>query len=843
MKLADAPISASHEHALGVCFGKLEGITDGILSGWAVALTSEPHKPAIEILADGFVIGLCRADVYRRDLVADLDGDGCFGFLYRLPLSLLTCRARLSARFANTAIPLDNTLQLPLPDSRLPASQQAGYVVADTGLALSGWCWLGASSETASHIEVYENGECICTQALHFIPPTQIGHQAPDHDLGGVTTGFMLHLPMMLADGKVHSLQVKTDQGVELQGSPVNICAIIEGVAAFAHQAVNTNTVTIKDTARTDHTAANKNTKPEKQNSAAHVSNVTPIRQIIDTLSFRLPAAVDFTDYATWFEAFGAAPPTKPHKQTRTKQCIVALYGQGDLQITLRSLQQQTTWPLLLCVVDGDPIQIQAVIKQLSIPRGQWQVVTQDHVVQLKTTTAQQAWLVPLRWGDQLLPNALGLFAEQLWVSGADMVYADIDRGARDGTPTSPWFKPDWDLDLFLAGHLLSQGLAFKLSLLKPEAAQTSKLVDWAAHAVARMLEQPPIKNVPKISHLPYVLYRSQVSPAEPISAEALTQCLQAIAPKARLDTNTRKTPYGYRVRWPLPKRLPRVSIIIPTRDQAALLEVCLRSVTSTDYPNIELIVVDNDSVEPATAKVFKRYHKRIDQLIRHPGQFNFARINNQAASLASGEILCFLNNDIEALHTDWLSEMVAQLLRPHVGICGAKLLWPNDIVQHAGVTLGLHGLAGHQGNLWHDGDAGYEGYNQMVRQASAVTAACLLIRREDFFAVGGFDEAAFAVAFNDVDLCLKIRAQHKLVVWTPHARLRHHESVSRGNDTAPHQAARLEKEKAALRSRWGEVIMNDPYYNRNLSLKTFSHAALAFPPRQIPETPLATAS
>ena len=206
--------------------------------------------------------------------------------------------------------------------------------------------------------------------------------------------------------------------------------------------------------------------------------------------------------------------------------------------------------------------------------------------------------------------------------------------------------------------------------------------------------------------------------------------------------------------------------------------------------------------------------------------------MNNRAVEVAQGELIALINNDIEVLESDWLNEMVRQLLRPNVGAVGAKLLWANNFVQHGGVLLGQHGLAGHIGNDWHSNDSGYFGMNQRVRGVSAVTAACLLCRREDYIAVGGLNEIELPVNFNDVDFCLRLGKLGKRILWTPHARLRHLESASRGKDLLPEQQARFEREKRYMRKNWTAVFTHDPFYNCNLNLDRYSHAGLAIPPR-----------
>jgi GT2 family glycosyltransferase len=806
MKLIDQPLAQY--------LGALEGYADGYVLGWAWSSSNHYDKPVIEILVDDFPVGLTRADIYRSDLVNELNGDGCYGYLYKLPSSLLTTKLRITARFANTDIYLERKLAQTNNATQAPPTSDFGCVVADTGLTLTGWCWLNEPQLLGEEIRVHEAGKLICSQALIGTRPAQVGFQIQEKNIGGRYCGFMIHLPLALADGKPHSLDVSISSGLRLQGSPVTVCAIQEGLSSII---------------------AKVNIKPAK-----------PLTQIVEKLAFRLPASVDFVDYPAWYEAFGKVETKKsPLLASKVRQCVIALYGTGNLRATIDSLISQSVEKLHLHSSEEQWSAVQAALNEVRHKRTLFEhISTQTLLNWCGDNTYQDTWIVPVRSGDILLPHAIEQFSSALFQHDASVAYSDTDAISEDHKPAKPWFKPDWDLDLFLAGRLLADGVAFKLGLLNDDTLLNMPIGDWAAHAVQQILQQDVQQSLSvtdksknessaQVKHLPHILYRCGDTKPRSQSAEAIEKCLHTLTTKAVLQTETSVARCGYRVRWPLPDVLPKVSIIIPTRDHADLLDKCLSSLQITDYPALEIVVIDNNSIEPATEKIFKKHKKNINQLIKEPGRFNFSRINNQAVQCASGELLCFLNNDIEVLHPDWLKEMVSQVSRPEVGICGAKLLWPNRMVQHAGVTLGLHGLAGHQGHLWEENDDGYYGYNQIVRQASAVTAACLLMRRSDFLAVGGFDESRFAVAFNDVDLCLKIRALNKRVIWTPYARLIHHESVSRGNDTQPFQAARLEKEKAALRDQWAPLILNDPYYNPNLSLKTFSHAALAFPPRR----------
>jgi GT2 family glycosyltransferase len=268
-----------------------------------------------------------------------------------------------------------------------------------------------------------------------------------------------------------------------------------------------------------------------------------------------------------------------------------------------------------------------------------------------------------------------------------------------------------------------------------------------------------------------------------------------------------------------LPRSVPRVSLIIPTRDGAEVLATCIRSIRArTRYDDYEIIIVDNGSVQQRTHDLFAEL--RTDpgiRILERPEPFNFSRLNNAAARAATGTILGLVNNDIEVTHGEWLAEMVALAARPTTGCVGAKLLYPDGRIQHAGVVAGLGGVAGHAHRFARADDPGYLDRLRHVYDVSAVTAACLVIRRAVFEAVGGLDEE-LTVAFNDVDFCLRVREAGYRNLWTPFAELVHHESASRGSDITPAKARRFAQEYAAMQRRWGAALLNDPYYSPHLT-------------------------
>ena len=270
-------------------------------------------------------------------------------------------------------------------------------------------------------------------------------------------------------------------------------------------------------------------------------------------------------------------------------------------------------------------------------------------------------------------------------------------------------------------------------------------------------------------------------------------------------------------------KRPGKVSIIVPTRDHGADVDLCFRSLFErSTYTNIEIILLDNGSRDPDSLKTFGRWlqlePERI-KLVHHDVPFNFSAINNFAATHATGEYLLFLNNDTEIITDDWIEAMIEQAQRPAIGAVGAKLLYGDNTVQHAGVIVGLGGVAGHSHKYFGADEPGYFYTLQTVNNFSAVTGACCMIRREVFEEVGGFDEG-LAIAFNDVDLCLRIKDAGYRNIYLPHVVLYHHESKSRGHEDTPEKQARFLREQQVIHERWKSDTVPDPYYNINLVLR-----------------------
>jgi GT2 family glycosyltransferase len=291
------------------------------------------------------------------------------------------------------------------------------------------------------------------------------------------------------------------------------------------------------------------------------------------------------------------------------------------------------------------------------------------------------------------------------------------------------------------------------------------------------------------------------------------------------------------RVRFAVPDPQPQVSIVIPTRDRADLLRACVEAIlTRTTYAHYGIVIVDNGSTEESMRELLDQYRAKGITVIRDDAEFNYSALNNRAVAATSAEYVCLLNNDIEVLTPGWLEEMVSMAARPDVGAVGARLWYPDRRVQHAGLVLGIAGIVGYAHKLLLAGEPGYACRAILHQSFSALTAACLLVRKSVYEGVGGLDER-LAVAFNDVDFCLRLREAGYRHVWTPYAEMIHTESSSRGPESTPEKARRLQEEIDLFRSRWGAKLQADPAYSPNLTLDA-EDFSLAWPPR-IEDSPI----
>lgn len=420
-------------------------------------------------------------------------------------------------------------------------------------------------------------------------------------------------------------------------------------------------------------------------------------------------------------------------------------------------------------------------------------------------------------------------------------IYSDEDKVTEDNVRINPHFKPDWSPDLLLSMNYLCHFSVFKTDIIKEiggfrEGYEGSQDYDLQLRFTERLASN-------EIRHLPYVLYHWRIMPGSTASgpgekdycAEAGLHAVNDYFIRNKIRASASLIPnWGtiVNVKYDLPDVLPLVSIIIPTRNGFHYLKQCLDSIfEKTTYSNYEIIIVDNNSDEQDLIEYLEDLQKKDKvNVSSYPGKFNYSAINNFAVGKAAGEIICLLNNDTEVISSEWLSELVSHALRPEVGVVGAKLLYDDDTIQHGGVLVGVGGVASHAHRLLHKSLHGYFGRAGVTLNYSAVTGACMAVRKELYLKLGGLDEDVFAVAYNDIDFCLRVREQGYWNVWTPMALLYHYESKTRGYEDTPEKKIRFEKEQENFRDKWGRYMENDPAYNPNLSRE--KDFGLAFPPK-----------
>jgi O-antigen biosynthesis protein len=438
-----------------------------------------------------------------------------------------------------------------------------------------------------------------------------------------------------------------------------------------------------------------------------------------------------------------------------------------------------------------------------------------------------------MRTGDTLAEHALYEVAVELSENpDTDIVYTDSDEIGADDQRSNPWFKPGWDPDLLLAQDYIGdlavyrRALVEKIGLLRSEF-EGAEFYDLTLRTTAAAGRD-------RVRHLPGILYHryreDNTTASEDalsalrdihVSRQAVRRHLEARGDTQALVEPAVQIPSANRIVWPLPKDRPLVSIIVPTRDRAELLAQSVDGILHrTDYCNLELLIVDNNSIEPATFSLFNRLVNEDSRvhIMRLLSPFNYSALINLGARQARGEVLLLLNNDIDVIGSGWLREMVSHAVRPDVGIVGAKLLYPSGQIQHGGMVLGPGGTATHVHRLASRNDPGYFGQLALTRTLSAVTGACMAIRRKVFFDVGGLDEVNLAVAYNDVDLCLRVQDHGYRVVWTPFAELFHLECASRGLDDTAAKRELYGRELQYMRKTWGPLVESeDPFHNPNL--------------------------
>ncbi len=434
---------------------------------------------------------------------------------------------------------------------------------------------------------------------------------------------------------------------------------------------------------------------------------------------------------------------------------------------------------------------------------------------------AKGEFIALLDHDDMLSPEALFQVVKVLNENPeTDFIYSDEDKISPEGLYILPFFKPNWAPDTFYSVMYTCHLGVYRKSIVDKiggfrkgfEGAQDYDFV-------LRFIENT---SDDKIFHIPKILYHWRMAnTSTALNPKAKTYAYdsakKAIKESLKRKGYTVKVEDGicignYRVRY-IMKKEPLIAIIIPNRNSYETIKRCLDSIKEkTSYKNYKIYIIDHQSSD---SRVFDLYKKHNCEVIPYSGEFNFAKMNNLAVSKVKEEYILFLNNDTQVISEDWLKSMVEFFERPDIAIVGAKLLYPDNTIQHGGLILGINNLAGSCCKCFPIHDNGYFNFLSIIKNCSAVTAACMLIRKKVFEEVGGFDEENFRISFNDVDLCLRVREKGYLIVYTPYALLYHWESKTRGYNNNPRE--RIEEEN--LRKKWKHILRNDPYYNPNLTL------------------------
>lgn len=418
---------------------------------------------------------------------------------------------------------------------------------------------------------------------------------------------------------------------------------------------------------------------------------------------------------------------------------------------------------------------------------------------------SEEDYVIFLEEGDILSRSALLCFARKIESEGyPEVIYGDNDFINDKGERVGPWFKPSWSPDYFLEFDYVQAPVAFRRDVVKDLKEFTTNY-----EIILKILKS---EKGPRILNIPALLMtkrRRETKDEEKRKLKAVRDFLNGKA-----EVSEGPLPGTRRIVYKV-ESFPKVSVIIPTKDSYKLISRCLESLLGkTDYPDYEVILIDNGSTDEKVKAFYQDLEKEGRVRILHRNiPFNFSKLINFGVRNSKGEVLCLLNNDTEVTDPDWLKEMVRHAVRKEVGIVGAKLLYTNGVVQHGGVVMGIWNGTDHAFKGVHSKSEGYMRRLITTHNYLAVTAACMVLRREVFEEVGGFDER-LAVNFNDVDFCLKVYEKGYRIIWTPYAELIHSESHTRGDNPSL-----AEKEMKIFKKKWKKYIDKDPFYNPNLTI------------------------
>lgn len=739
-------------------------------AGYVVDDFELSRRFVVEIFADGVSVDLMLADQFDSELSKRRLGDGRYGFVFNLRPSLIGTTQILEVRVANLDVTVGEPIVLKDWEGQDDEDVVMGEVRWTGGLHLTGW--VRDERADAPRVRVLIDDELVCEcradRWRHVDNPQPMAVRA-----------FDIHLPAHLADGQVWRASVRRDDGRELSGSPVTLCAFDRGLEELLRKL-----------------------------------GATPGQRLQGRLYDQLaPPSLPFSLYMV--ERSNFQPEVAPHVEI---PIAVVLLDNEKLGTSTTSLEAQThgnwTAGVIPTTIDPfcfDPVQLEEFVN--------------------KHARESQLFVFAAP-GVAFTENALARFADFFHHNPeAPLAYADLELMRADGS-LWPIALPAFDYERMLEQGYFAAAFAVHRTVVELAIGKSADNL----FRVANIAFDDDHFGV-TARHLPGPIARLDdacFSASQKALRSATSQHLAARGMDAAVSD------VGGTI-WPACKvarrfsQRPTVSILVPTRNHVDLLSTCLKSI----YPEAtrakaEIIVIDNDSSDQATLRFLRDIDQEGVRVLRVPGPFNYARLNNIAAHEAQGDYLCFLDNAIEVREDLWLEEMLSRHVDERVGAVGAKLLWPSSIVKHGGVVLGTNFAATHTFRDRTSEDPGYTDLLRVAHSCSAVTAACMTTLRERFLTFGGFDEIAFPVNFSDIDYCLRLTSSGLGVVFTPHATLFHKESASRGKDDKPDSSLRFDRELRLLRSKWGSALLADPFYNPILALDDPPYSALAWSPRSL---------
>lgn len=731
----------------------------------------------IDILIDGVPATTALANEFVQELSGRSHGDGCYGFSLSINGDSIRHARSIEARVSNLGTkigaPID-LMQAGIEADRIE-DRRSGHGSARWlgGLRFAGW--VDGDAPTAPALDIFvDGGQVSRIKALGWAHQGRVGgNQGHPHPV----RAFDFQLPERFADGCVHHLKIFKESGETLGQTALPFVAFADGLAAMISGLGGIDAERLRG-------------------------------ELFDQL---MPKSLPMSQYESWCERFPMSPPAP----VATKGGVI-LIGAGNVGVTLPSLDEQT---------HGDWVAV-------SLQAGQQQTAFDPEEVRafLDSDGNDCDFVVFALAGTVFAPDAMARIASTFkQARGTTIVYGDVDLVTLDGGKW-PLALPAFDYE-----RMLEQGFSSYLFAMRRETARLS--LTKGSSNLYRLFNAPFDVEFPESEHVAHL--PGSLATIPPIRTSEACEALRAATREHLAERNIEAHVVASAgvtlpaVHVTRPRPAGHTTVIIPTRNRLNLLKRCLDSIApAIEKASADVLVVDNDSSDPETCDYLDRIVSERTRVLRVEGPFNFARLNNIAVETVTSDYLCLLNNDVEAMDDQWLEEMLGRIAEPDVGAVGALLLWPSGVVQHGGVVTGASFAAHHAFNDRVDGDPGPGDLLRIARECSAVTAACMLTRRDDYLEVGGMDEFNFSVAFNDVDYCLKLRAVDRRIVFTSHAKLWHLESASRGRDDQPDRKSRFGRELKMLRQKWSEALLNDPYYNPVLSLDSVPYSALAWPPR-----------